>query len=244
MLGGLFYEMLTVGKVPFHWLLPLYPATSLHQRRTSAEAVPGSDGHLRPGLLDKNVLEAAVIDGVEPLWSVHEAASPGSSSRLREAQSLVERCCLREPTARLDTQALSDTLRSLLNREREVVSEAVVEPAFSSLQVRPDKCSTCVACSILCIPGATHVPACMCHPAQAVELLRPMGFSVEVADDVGESILDHHQDLASLKELVRLVRVIPGVDPEVPLLVRQLLSHPRVSELLRSNGVTLAMPCT
>jgi hypothetical protein len=145
MLGGLFYEILTLGKVPFQWLLPFHTAESLLQRRTSAEAVPDSSGQLRPGLLDKNVLEAAVIDGVEVPWSVQQAASPGSASRLVEAKSLVERCCQRDSIARPDTRALSDTLRSLLNREREVVSEAHVEPApktFSSMQVKPRPCTT------------------------------------------------------------------------------------------------------
>jgi len=138
MLGGLFYEILTVGHVPFHWLLPLYPTESLHQRRTSADAVPDSSGQLRPGLLDKNVSEAAMIDGVEVPWSVHQAALPGSASRLVEAKSLVERCCQMDPIARPDTRALSDTLLSLLNREREVVPKPDVEPElkrFTSLQV-------------------------------------------------------------------------------------------------------------
>jgi hypothetical protein len=137
MLGGLFYEILTVGKVPFHWLPPLYPTASLYQRRTSADAVPDSSGQLRPGLLDKNVLEAAVIDGVEVPWSVQQAASPGSASRLVEAKSLVERCCQRDPFARPSTKSLSDTLRSLLEGEREVVPkpDVVPGPTFTSLQV-------------------------------------------------------------------------------------------------------------
>jgi hypothetical protein len=134
MLGGLLYELLTVGKVPFEWLLPLYPIESVHRRRISAEDVPDSSGQLRPGLLDKNVLEAAAIDGVEVPLSVQEAV------RLFEAKVLVERCCQRDPFARPSTKALSDTLRSLLDGEREVVPE--LKP-FTSLQVRPRPCSTC-----------------------------------------------------------------------------------------------------
>jgi hypothetical protein len=138
MLGGLLYEILTVGKVPFHWLLPLYSTESLHRRRISAEDVPDSSGQLRRGLLGKNVLEAAVIDGVEVPWSVQEAASPGSASRLVEAKLLVGRCCQWDPIARPATEALSDTLSSLLDGEREVVPKPDVEPElkpFTSLQV-------------------------------------------------------------------------------------------------------------
>ncbi len=138
MLGGLLYELLTVGKEPFEWLLPLYSTESLHRRRISAEDVPDCNRQLRRGLLGKNVLEAAAIDGVEVPWSVQKAASLGSAFRLVLAKLLVELCCQRDPFARPDTRTLSDILHSLLNREREVVPKPDVEPElkrFTSLQV-------------------------------------------------------------------------------------------------------------
>jgi hypothetical protein len=58
-----------------------------------------------------------------------------------------------------------------------------------------------------------------------------MGFSVEVAECVGDKVLRNHGSSASINDVVLYLYHIPGVDPEAPLLVRQLLRNARVSEL-------------
>jgi hypothetical protein len=51
-----------------------------------------------------------------------------------------------------------------------------------------------------------------------------MGFPEGIADCVGEGILEQCADSAALDDLVRLLLGTPGVDPEAPLLVRQLVT--------------------
>jgi hypothetical protein len=58
-------------------------------------------------------------------------------------------------------------------------------------------------------------------------MLRDMGFPAEVAARVGERVLEAHRDAATLSQLTALLRGLPGIDPEVPLLFRQLTRHVR-----------------
>jgi hypothetical protein len=88
MLGGLAYELLTAGTRPFHWLARNEPL--LIERLTSAGPVeiPGTDVTL-PGLLNKNVLEAAELDRKPIPWCVRADATPGSARRLEEVTGLM-----------------------------------------------------------------------------------------------------------------------------------------------------------
>ncbi len=83
-------------------------------------------------------------------------------------------------------------------------------------------------------PDVPHVSVRI-GPAQAWEILVDMGFSEEVADCVGERVLDNHGNLASVDDVVLLLHRTPGVDPEAPLLVRQLLRKACVREAGRKH---------
>lgn len=113
MLGGLLYELLTAGHVPYHWLLG--NTELLRARLVSAAPVPilGAPGPGAAGLKGKNVLEAAVIDGVAVPWKVRIGASPASTTRLDETKALVEACLRQDPAARPKLDALSSSLEHL-----------------------------------------------------------------------------------------------------------------------------------
>ncbi len=91
MVGGLTYELLTAGTPPFHWLLG--NTQLLAQRLISSDPVdiPGTE-YTVPGLLHKNVLEAAVVDRKPIPWCVQGDATPGSAGRLAEVKGLMASC--------------------------------------------------------------------------------------------------------------------------------------------------------
>jgi hypothetical protein len=99
MVGGFTYELLTAGTPPFHWLSR--NAQFLIERLTSADPVesPGTDV-LLPGLLHKNVLEAAEADRKPIPWCVHADATPGSAGRLGEVKGLMTSCLALSPEDR------------------------------------------------------------------------------------------------------------------------------------------------
>jgi hypothetical protein len=118
MLGGLLYELLTAGRVPFHWLLGDIELLTARLRSAVPVPVPGVPGPGAAGLKGRNVLEAALIDGVSTPWSVRlHAALPGSAARLGEAQRLVVDCTKEDATERLTLDGLSRALGDLFSAE-------------------------------------------------------------------------------------------------------------------------------
>ncbi len=119
MVGGLIYELLTAGTAPFHWLL-LGDTSSAVQRLTTGSAapvdVPGAGLH--PGLLNKNVLEAAAIDGVEIPWRVQVDNMTGDQGRLAELKDLMMSCWALDPSSRPRLQSLVQHVADLLERQR------------------------------------------------------------------------------------------------------------------------------
>jgi serine/threonine protein kinase len=116
MVGGLAYELLTCGVPPFHWLMS--NPTLLVQRLSSAEPVeiPDTDVTL-PGLLHKNVLEAAVLSRKPIPWCVQADATPGSGGRLEEVKSLMASCLALGPEERPKLPNLHQRLSALLAAE-------------------------------------------------------------------------------------------------------------------------------
>jgi hypothetical protein len=101
MVGGFTYELLTAGKTPFEWVLgsKLLLVELLRQRLTSCEPVDnGTD--LVPGLLYKNMLEAAEMDRKPIPWCVQADATPGSAGRLVEVKGLMTSCLALSPEDR------------------------------------------------------------------------------------------------------------------------------------------------
>ncbi len=109
MVGGFTYELLTAGTPPFHWLSR--NAQFLIERLTSADPVesPGTDV-LLPGLLHKNVMEAAEVDRKPIPWCVQADATPGSAGRLAEVKGLMTSCLALSPE---DRPKLPDLHRSV-----------------------------------------------------------------------------------------------------------------------------------
>ncbi len=109
MVGGFAFELLTAGTPPFHWLAR--NAQLLFERLTSADPVeiPGTDMEV-PGLLHKNVLEAADLDRKPIPWCVQADATPGSGNRLEELRSLMRSCWALNPE---DRPKLPDLHRSV-----------------------------------------------------------------------------------------------------------------------------------
>lgn len=120
MVGGLAYELLTGGEIPFHWLSG--NPQMLVARRASAGPVwvPGIPVPL-PGLLGKSVLEAAGLDGVAVPWCVQADVTPGSRQRAQDLKSLVATCLAFEPGARPKlplVHSCVESLRALEDEER------------------------------------------------------------------------------------------------------------------------------
>jgi hypothetical protein len=109
MVGGLTFELLTAGVPPFHWLTG--NTQLLGQRLTSAEPVeiPGIDV-APPGLLHRNVLEAAELDRKPLPWRVIADATPGTAGRLAEVKGLMVACLALSPE---DRPKLPDLHRSM-----------------------------------------------------------------------------------------------------------------------------------
>ena len=117
MVGGLAYELLTGGTVPFHWLVenPLL----FTRRRASRDpvAVPGLRGMMASGLYGKSVLEVAAEDDEPIPWCVRVDGSPGSAGRLEALKAVVTQCLAAEPGGRPKVAALLDTVGDLLAAE-------------------------------------------------------------------------------------------------------------------------------
>ena len=116
MVGGLAYELLTCGTPPFHWLARV--PQLLLERLTSAEPVeiPGTE-YTVPGLLHKNVLEAAELDRKPIPWCVQADGSPGSGARLEDVKALMAACLSLDPEERPKLPALHARVSSLLGAE-------------------------------------------------------------------------------------------------------------------------------
>ncbi len=137
MLGGLLYELLTAGHVPFHWLLGNVELLCARLFSARPVPVPGVLGPGAAGLKGKSVLEAHVIDGVAIPWSVRLHASlPGSVARLAEAKGLLEGCLKTDPSARLALDALSRALERLVAGEAAEARVVGVYPGTESPRLR------------------------------------------------------------------------------------------------------------
>ena len=109
MVGGFTYELLTAGTPPFHWLGG--NTQLLVQRLTSADPVEIPDTDVTvPGLLHKNVLEAAELSRKPIPWCVQADATPGSAGRLAEVKGLMTSCLALSPE---DRPKLPDLHRSV-----------------------------------------------------------------------------------------------------------------------------------
>jgi hypothetical protein len=130
MVGGLAYELLTAGVPPFHWLAR--NAQLLFERLTSADPVeiPGTDVVV-PGLLHKNVLEAAVLDRNPIPWCVQADSTPGSVARLEEVKGLMTSCLALSPEDRLKLPELHRRVVDLL------LAEAAEVRATGSVRAGP-----------------------------------------------------------------------------------------------------------
>ncbi len=116
MVGGLIYELLTAGTAPYHWLLG--DTSSAVQRLASAEPVHGPGSRALIGLLNKSVLEAAAIDGVEIPWRVQVDSMTGDQGRLAELKDLMMSCWAVDPSSRPRLQSLVQHVADLLERQR------------------------------------------------------------------------------------------------------------------------------
>jgi hypothetical protein len=109
MVGGFAYELLTAGTPPFHWLSR--NAQLLIERLTSAGTVRVAGVREPvPGLLHKNVFEAAELDAEPITWCVRADATPGSAGRLAEVKDLMTSCLALSPQ---DRPKLPDLHRSV-----------------------------------------------------------------------------------------------------------------------------------
>jgi hypothetical protein len=135
MLGGLLYELLTAGHVPYHWLLRDVKLAIERRRSSVPVAIPFSKGATAEGLLGKSMVQAAEVDDVALPWNVQIAAtasSPDAEARLAEAIALIEGCCKLEPSARLKLEDLSRALESLHTREVAARRGAAFAPSPST----------------------------------------------------------------------------------------------------------------
>ncbi len=120
MVGGFTYELLTAGTPPFHWLAR--NAQLLIERLTSVDPleIPGTE-YTVPGLLHKNVLEAAEVDRKPIPWCVQADATPGSAGRLAEIKGLMTSCLALSP---VDRPTLPDLHRSVTALQAAEAAEA------------------------------------------------------------------------------------------------------------------------
>ncbi len=120
MVGGFTYELLTAGTPPFRWLAG--NAQLLIERLTSAGTVRVAGVREPvPGLLHKNVLEAAELDAEPIPWCVQAGATPGSAGRLEEVTGLMTSCLALSPE---DRPKLPDLHRSVTMLQAAEVAEA------------------------------------------------------------------------------------------------------------------------
>jgi serine/threonine protein kinase len=117
MVGGLAYELLTGGTVPFHWLAVNPSLFTLRRASRDPVAVPGLRGAMVPGLYGKSVLEVAAEDGVDVPWCVRVDGSPGSAGRLEALKAVVSQCLAADPGGRPKVAALLETVGALLEAE-------------------------------------------------------------------------------------------------------------------------------
>jgi hypothetical protein len=120
MVGGFTYELLTAGTPPFHWLARNAPL--LIERLTSADPVEIPDADVTvPGLLHKNVLEAAELSRKPIPWCVQADATLGSAGRLAEVKGLMASCLALSPE---DRPKLPDLHRSVTVLQAAEAAEA------------------------------------------------------------------------------------------------------------------------
>jgi len=120
MVGGFTYELLTAGTPPFHWLGG--NTQLLVQRLTSADPVEIPDTDVTvPGLLHKNVLEAAELSRKPIPWCVQADATLGSAGRLAEVKGLMAACLALSPE---DRPKLPDLHRSVTVLQAAEAAEA------------------------------------------------------------------------------------------------------------------------
>ena len=112
MLGGLMYELLTAGMSPFHWLLGNTQLLGQRLACAGPVRVPGVRDPV-PGLLHKNVLEAADLDAEPIPWCVRANATPGSAGRLAEVKGLMTSCLALSPEDRSKLQDLHRRVAAL-----------------------------------------------------------------------------------------------------------------------------------
>jgi serine/threonine protein kinase len=164
MVGGFTYELLTAGTPPFHWLLS--NPTLLVQRLSSAEPVeiPDTDVTL-PGLLHKNVLEAAELSRKPIPWCVQADATPGSAGRLEEVKDIMASCLALNPE---DRPELPDLHRSVTALQAAEVAETRAtgfsghgRPAAAAPCEWGCTCRGCVCSSIVCLDVASVCWGCV-----------------------------------------------------------------------------------
>ncbi len=155
MVGGLTYELLTCGAPPFHWLSR--HAQLLIERLTTNDPieVPGTDFTV-PGLLNKNVLEAAELDRKSIPWCVQVDGSLGNNTRLEEVRAMMGACLALSPGERPKLPALHLQLSALLDAE-------VVEVRMLGRGLRQGTCGALHAFPFAANPrGVGHSPGPCC----------------------------------------------------------------------------------
>jgi hypothetical protein len=157
MLGGLAYELLTAGMAPFHWLSR--NAQILVDRRVSEGPVrqPGIPVPL-PGLLHKNVMEAAGIDGEPVPWCVQGNIAPGSGGRLEELKALVASLLAAEPDCRPKLPGTLAQLKDMVGLEAAEASRADPPSGLSGSPAHNaglDVVSMRLACTCTLLPPHT-----------------------------------------------------------------------------------------
>jgi serine/threonine protein kinase len=134
MAGGLLYELLTAGTVPYHWLHANVSLLVDRLRSAGRVPIPGVPGMSVDGLLGRNVLEAAAADGIAIPWCVRGPGTQGSGGRLADTRRLLDVCWTENPLWRPSTIELLDDAQSLLDLE---VAAASAAGAWDALLAAP-----------------------------------------------------------------------------------------------------------
>jgi hypothetical protein len=231
MLGGLLYELLTAGHPPYHWLL--YD-TDLLRARFELESPACVTGPETVGLKGTNVLEAACIDGVPIPWSVQGIPAPDADASFLEAKEIMTVCFQKEPTARPTMDGLAVALEELSGKL--LASNAATGAVYDSIQVRSlafsaDLGARTVLLTVQVVYRRSKRLFVFFFFFQVFKLLTKHGVSEVVAYAVGENVMDHHGDAATLSQVVTLLLSVPDVDPGAALFLQQQVLQVRVSIL-------------
>ena len=108
MLGGLMFEVLTCGLVPYYWMAPEVRLTRRRLPRGESVAV---NGDVVTGLQGLTVVEAAEEDGVELEWRVEDV---GGVSRVEPLLRLMALCLSRDVRNRPTMDGVAMALAALL----------------------------------------------------------------------------------------------------------------------------------